>query len=63
MTKFKRVLFWIHFVAGVTGGIVIFIMCVTGVLLAFERNFIELADGKVRQISEHSGKYAPPSQI
>lgn len=41
MNKFRRAIFWLHLVLGVAGGIVIFIMCVTGALLSFEKNIAE----------------------
>ena len=50
----RKCLFWCHLVAGVSAGIVIFIMSVTGVLLAYERQIIAWAD--TRQY-----RAAPPS--
>ncbi|HQZ97889.1 MAG TPA: PepSY-associated TM helix domain-containing protein [Pyrinomonadaceae bacterium] len=41
MKIFRKTLFWLHLVAGVLGGIVIFIMCVTGAALSFEKNILE----------------------
>jgi uncharacterized iron-regulated membrane protein len=41
---FRKVLFWMHLVAGVVAGTVILVMCVTGTLLTFQqsvRRFIE----------------------
>lgn len=40
-----------HLVAGIAGGVVIFIMCVTGALLAFERNIIELSESEMRYVA------------
>jgi len=37
MKQFRKVIFWCHLIAGVTAGIVILIMSVTGVLLTYER--------------------------
>src|SRR5215212_303454 len=37
MKQFRKVIFWCHLAAGVTAGIVILIMSVTGVLLTYER--------------------------
>jgi len=37
-------LFWIHLTAGVSAGLVVFIMCVTGALLGFERQIVAWAD-------------------
>jgi uncharacterized iron-regulated membrane protein len=42
----RRLIFWAHLTAGVSAGVVIFIMCVTGVLLAFERQVNDWADAK-----------------
>ena len=44
MKSFRSVIFWIHLAAGVTAGIVIFIMSVTGVALTYEKQMIEWAD-------------------
>lgn len=41
MQAFRKILFWLHLSAGVVGGIVIFIMSVTGALLSFEKNITE----------------------
>jgi uncharacterized iron-regulated membrane protein len=40
----RKSLFWIHLAAGVGAGLVIFIMCITGVLLGFERQVLAWAD-------------------
>lgn len=42
--KFKRVIFWSHLVAGVTAGVIIFLLSLTGVLLMYERQIIALAE-------------------
>ena len=44
MKSFRKLLFWCHLTAGVTAGIVILIMSVTGVLLAYEKQIISWAD-------------------
>lgn len=44
MKRFRRILFWLHLVAGIAAGVVILVMSVTGVLLAFERQMVEAAD-------------------
>ncbi|MFT3746227.1 MAG: PepSY-associated TM helix domain-containing protein [Pyrinomonadaceae bacterium] len=41
MKIFRKTLFWLHLIAGVLGGIVILIMCVTGAALSFEKNIQE----------------------
>jgi uncharacterized iron-regulated membrane protein len=40
----RRILFWTHLIAGVTAGIIILIMSVSGVLLTYERQMIANAD-------------------
>ena len=50
----RKCLFWCHLVAGVSAGIVVFIMSVTGALLAYERQIIAWAD-------THQYRAAPPS--
>ncbi len=40
----RRVLFWIHLAAGCAAGLVILVMSVTGVLLAYKRQMINLSD-------------------
>jgi uncharacterized iron-regulated membrane protein len=42
---FRQVLFWMHLTAGVVAGLVILLMSVTGVLLAYEKQIIRMADG------------------
>ena len=50
MKVFRDVIFWLHLAAGLTAGVVIFIMCVTGALLAFERQTIEWSESDVRYV-------------
>ena len=37
----RKVLFWMHLTAGVTAGLVILVMSLSGVLLAYERQLTE----------------------
>jgi uncharacterized iron-regulated membrane protein len=46
--KLRTLVFWAHLTAGVTAGIVILIMSVTGVLLTYERQLIEWSDRAYR---------------
>lgn len=41
----RKVLFWLHLGAGVAAGAVILVMSATGVLLTYERQLVEWADG------------------
>jgi len=51
MKTFRTVVFWLHLISGLAAGIVIFIMCVTGALLAFERQTIEWSERDSRYVS------------
>ncbi len=48
MTKFRKVLFWLHLISGIVAGVVILVMSVTGVLLAYERQMVAWADKEYR---------------
>ena len=56
MSKFRKILFWLHLASGVLAGVVIFIMSVTGALLSFEKNIIEYAERDMRFV-------APPENV
>ena len=62
MKSFRKVLFWMHLTAGATGGVIIFIMCVTGALLAFERQLIEFAEKDFRHVAVADGAVRLPAQ-
>ncbi|AMY07138.1 putative iron-regulated membrane protein [Luteitalea pratensis] len=51
----RRFVFWMHLVAGVSAGLVILVMSVTGVILAYEKQITRWADGV-------SGPPAAPGQ-
>ena len=44
MKKFRKIIFWCHLPVGVIAGVVILNMCVTGVLLTYEKQIISWAD-------------------
>ena len=46
--KLRTLIFWPHLIAGVTAGIVILLMSVTGVLLTYERQLIAWSDSDYR---------------
>jgi uncharacterized iron-regulated membrane protein len=54
MNLFRKVIFWCHLVAGVSAGIVVLIMSVTGVLLAYEKQITYWADTSGYQASPPS---------
>jgi uncharacterized iron-regulated membrane protein len=44
MKKLRKIIFWCHLPVGVIAGVVILIMCVTGVLLSYEKQITSWAD-------------------
>jgi uncharacterized iron-regulated membrane protein len=54
MKRLRKIIFWCHLPVGVTAGLVILIMCVTGVLLAYEKQITSWADTR-------GYRSAPPS--
>lgn len=46
----QRILFWVHLGAGLIAGLAIGIMCVTGVVLAFEKQLVAWAERDARRI-------------
>lgn len=46
MRRFRRIIFWCHLPIGVTAGVVILVMCVTGVLMSYEKQITSWADTK-----------------
>ncbi|HEX8031475.1 MAG TPA: PepSY-associated TM helix domain-containing protein [Vicinamibacterales bacterium] len=44
MKPFRAVLFWMHLACGIAAGIVVLVMCVTGVALTYEKQMLEWAD-------------------
>ncbi len=54
MRRLRKIIFWCHLPVGVTAGVVILVMCVTGVLLSFEKQITSWADTR-------GYRSAPPS--
>ena len=54
MKKLRKIIFWCHLPVGATAGVVILIMCVTGVLLSYEKQITAWADTR-------GYRSAPPS--
>ena len=54
MKRLRKIIFWCHLPVGVIAGLVILIMCVTGVLLAYEKQITSWADTR-------GYRSAPPS--
>jgi uncharacterized iron-regulated membrane protein len=53
--KLRTLLFWTHLTAGVTAGLIILTMSVTGVLLMYERQLIEWSDRGYGSVAPGSG--------
>lgn len=49
--RFRDFVFWIHLVAGVVCGLVIGLMCLTGTMLAFEKELTAWAERDVRRVA------------
>jgi uncharacterized iron-regulated membrane protein len=49
----RKLLFWFHLITGVIAALLVFVMCVTGVLLTFERQMVAWAD-------RHNARVTPP---
>ena len=59
--SFRKVLFWFHLSCGILAGTVIFIMSVTGALLAFQRQILDFTDRRVMAPVESAYGTAPLS--
>jgi uncharacterized iron-regulated membrane protein len=53
--KLRKIVFWMHLTAGLIVGSVVLVMSVTGVLLAFERQWTELAERDLRVVPPARG--------
>lgn len=62
MKVFRKSIFWLHLVLGIIGGIVIFIMCVTGAALSFEKDILASLEHDQRQV-QIGEVQLPPSAI
>ena len=63
MKSFRTALFWIHLAVGALAAIVIFIMCVTGVALTYEKQVIEWADRSAWTAPAAPGAPLPPETL
>jgi uncharacterized iron-regulated membrane protein len=52
--KLRKVIFWTHLLAGVVGGLVVFIMSFTGVILMYEPQIAEYSESKQRWVTPPS---------
>lgn len=63
MKHFRKFIFWLHLIAGLVGGIVIFIMSITGVLLAFEAQITKFAEREMRIVQPQETPRLGPQEI
>ena len=59
MKRFRTLLFWLHLLAGVTGGVVIFVMSATGVILALKPQIQNLIERDVRYVAPQAARLGP----
>lgn len=58
----RKIIFWMHLVAGVSVGLVVLMMSITGVLIAWEYQMIESADMKLTAAEHTDGPRISPEQ-
>jgi len=51
---FRQIVFWLHLIAALISGLVIAILCFTGTVLAFEKQWVAWSERDARQISPPS---------
>ena len=49
--SFRRIVFWSHLSVGVTAGLIIFLLSITGVLLTYERQILGMAEARLSPAS------------
>lgn len=57
--SFRKIVFWLHLIAGVVAGVVIFIMSATGVALVFHPEIVAWADRDARRVTPPSAEAKP----
>jgi uncharacterized iron-regulated membrane protein/flavodoxin len=55
MKLLHKIIFWSHLLAGVIGGVIIFIMSATGVILMYEHQLVEYAERDMREVVPPGG--------
>lgn len=60
---FRTFVFWVHLAVGVLAGLVVLVMCVTGVALAFEKQAVEWADRRAMPATAGGGPMLPPETL
>lgn len=52
---FRKILFWIHLGAGLSAGLVVLIMALTGMTMAFEPQILEVVEKDIRKVEVPAG--------
>lgn len=63
MKLLRKIIFWSHLLAGLIGGVVIFLMSATGVILMYEHQMVEYAERGVREVVPPSANARRASKI
>lgn len=63
LPSLRTIVFWTHLTAGVTAGLIILIMCVTGVLLTYEREMIAWSDSGIGSTSSAEQQRLPAGTL
>lgn len=50
MQIFRKTIFWVHLISGIISGVAIFVMCVTGALLAFQPDVLDFVESNARYV-------------
>jgi len=61
--KLRSFIFWPHLIAGASAGLVILLMCATGVLLTYERQLIAWADSGYRSVKPTTDAHPLPMDV
>ena len=63
MQRLRTLLFWIHLALGAVAGVVILLMCVTGVALTYEKQMLEWADRGAVPLAARGAVPLPPEAL
>ena len=63
MKLFRKVIFWCHLTMGVIGGLIILTMCVTGLLLTYEKQIIAWTDARSSTLPAAGAQRLPVEAI
>ena len=63
MGRIRKLFFWLHLVAGVVAGVIIFTMAVTGTLLTYERQMVDWANRSLHSTPAADAARLPIGQV